>query len=190
MLQIINENAPKVKLNRVLVKNTIENHYASKRKTPDSQRFKSLLIAAMFLAVDPQLKSGTSFKLDLSDNFLSKRLDVTTNQATRIRAELKSAGLIFFPEWSRPKKEGDYPCWLVKHEYMTFMETEKVKRAVVNRKYQPLYYVVKDDAQREVYSMLSEYDAVITMKVFMQLVYKTLDEKLAELGIEKAQLLR
>ena len=156
-------------------------------KRREQQR--DLVMALCIEVVEAQLKVG-KFKLDLSDTKISLALGVSMNQAKNIRLLAYDMGLIFFPEWSRPKAPGHYPIWLLRYDFMNVPWEKKEKRVVKNSKYVERYYEIRSEAYVIVADRLRIGEQRVTTALFMQQSYLVLDELLGERGLTKEGLLR
>jgi hypothetical protein len=189
-----------IKIEKVLAK--ISEHFESKnaasiaagiKPRPGTQRrMKEEMMAIVELVIAPQL--ARSFRLDLSDDFISARLEMSERRAKYLRSEMKDAGLIFFPEYSKPKKAGDYPIWMLEKEFIVFVDLDeagiKVKKSERFKKYKPLYFRLYTAACKDVYQELEEYDICIDIRTFMNDVYKRLNAELEFRGLTKEMLLK
>ena len=156
-------------------------------KRREQQR--DLVMALCIEVIEAQLKVG-KFKLDLSGTKISLALGVSMNQAKNIRLLAYDMGLIFFPEWSRPKAPGHYPIWLLRYDFMNVPWEKKEKRVVKNSKYVERYYEIRSEAYVIVADRLRIGEQRVTTALFMQQSYLVLDELLGERGLTKEGLLR
>lgn len=135
-----------------------------------------------------------SFRLDLNDKLLSEAIGVSERRAKQVRLELKAADITWFPEWSKQKKKGQYPWWMLKKEFITFKSLKdegiKVKKKVKNRKYKPLYYKYYSEATAEAYAELEEWDMIVDIQEYMSMVYSILNKNLKKDGLTKEMLLK
>lgn len=160
-------------------------------KTPriaPQEKLKLEMITFIEEIILPQLETG--FRLDLSDKLVNETLNIPARRVKQIRLELKAAGIIWFPKWSKPKKLGDYPYWMVQKEFINFVEfAEKVSNPRTS-KYNNHYCMLLDQAKKECYDDLVEYENYVTVQQYMVMVYTNLNMKLAKLGLTKTDLLK
>lgn len=99
---------------------------------------------------------GKNYHLDLSDTRLLDETGLSSRRLKTIRLDvLKKAGVIWFPESSRPKKLGDYPNWMFRKVFLVF---KKFVRVIKNTfgpkphnipkgsKYVPQYHALRNEA--------------------------------------------
>lgn len=196
--RIITPKAPtKVRPNMPAVNRALKAYYAKRDaetkaagKEPRAGARRAEMIKhlkQLVTLIGKQLQTG--FRLDLSDDVLSRGLKLSIKQVQKLRLLLKDVGVIFFPKWSRCTQPGDYPWWMMKFEYMVFEAVEHVKRAVKNRKYVAQYYDLYREACREAYSDLEKMDIYVTPATYMMMVYEILDVNLKREGLTKEDLL-
>lgn len=194
--RIISSPSAVTVLRRAQVETAITAHFQKKNdalilaggKPRLATQFKKIeeMLSIVFGIIDVQLEDG--FRLNLNDKIISEYVGVSESRAHQLRMELKAAGVIWFPEWSRPKKAGDYPYWMVVETFLNFDKIEK--KTPKNRKYVQKYYDLRKDACKEVYAELVDFDVCVTMATFMQAAYAKLAQKLEDLGLTRAALLR
>lgn len=194
--RIISSPSAVIGLRRAQVERAITTHFQNKNdatllaggrlRLASQAKMTEQLLSIVFGIIDVQLEHG--FRLNLNDEIISEYVGVSERRAQTLRLELKEIGIVWFPEWSRPKKKGDYPYWMVAVDFLNFEKKEK--KTPKNRKYVQKYYDLRKAACKAVYADLVELDCYITMAAFMQDAYKRLDEKLEYLGLSKADLLR
>lgn len=148
-----------------------------------------LVLDFCFKVIEPQLQQ-LKFRLDLSDTTVSQALDISIHQAKRIRLLAKEMGLIFFPEWSRPKKKGHYPLWLMRFDYFTIPWDKRTKREIKNPMYVPFFYELRSEAYALVAEELRQDGVQVPTKTFMKASYEKLDELLLREGLTKEELLK
>lgn len=199
MSRIHSKVKPKFRnIKKDLVKQRIEEYFVNKNKEMESigkkprlsyqEKMKKEMIEFVFELINEQLEF--SYVLNLNDKLVSEKINVSERRAKQIRLELRKANVIWFPEWSRPKAMGHYPKWMLVKEFIEFEEFEVKKTKVVkNRKYKPLYYVYYNEAKKEAYDELIEYDLHTSIEFYMQRVYKLLNENLSLNDLNKDMLL-
>lgn len=164
-------------------------------KTPRLALQKKLeqeMIDLVEYVIIPQLEN--SFRLDLNDKLLAEKLGISERRAKTVRLELKAAEITWFPEWSRPKKKGQYPWWMLQKHFIIFKnlneDVEQPKKAPKKQKYQPLYYQYLAEAKAETYASLEEWDMIVSVKEYMIMVYETLNQNLERDKLRKEMLLK
>lgn len=150
------------------------------------------MLLVMQLVVMPQL--GQNLRLDLRDSLIVELVGLTTRRAQDVRLKLKEAGVLWFPKWSKPKKKGDYPTWMVEIEFLEFVNEVKKKRVIKNSKYTAEYNKMVKEVRGAFYRTLKEEleegDKLPTTEDFIKTSYRILDAKLATLGLTKADFLK
>lgn len=156
------------------------------------EKLKNEMFDFVEFVINEQLEE--SFRLDLNDRLVSEKIGVSERRAKQVRLELKAAEIIWFPEWSRPKKKGQYPFWMVEKDFIVFKDLRdegiKVKKKVKNRKYKPLYYKYYSEATAEAYEELEEWDMIVGIQEYMTMVYRILNNNLKRDGLSKEMLLK
>ena len=156
-------------------------------KTPraGSRRLKMRdeMVRAVSELIAPQLEEG--FHLDLNDAAMADTLGISERRARQLRLDLKEAGLIFFPEWSRPKKKGDYPYWMLDSKYMVFQESPRRMSVRDESRYLPLYWEIYDKVKREFNQDLEEADSTIYIDQYMMVVHTRVNQELASRGLTR-----
>lgn len=204
--RILNEKKPpvQVKLDRKLVRSKLRVFVereqtklsSSERKVraTTSDRLLKDMIEFVMKVIEPQLKKG--FRLDLSDELVQKKIGVTRSRSKVLRLKLKDAGVIWFPEWSRPKKPGHYPLWLVAKDFLVYQtspekrKTKKEREEEMNSRYHPEYFKIYSEVCSEVYRDLEEDDRFVTLKEYMIEVNIRLNLKLKTMGLTRDMLKR
>lgn len=180
-------------------KATISKHFAAKiakaktrgkrSRIANIRKMQFEMSQVLELVVAPQISKD--FRLDLSDTKISETLNVSERRSKQLRLELKAARVAWFPEWSRPKKKGDYPYWMLFKEFINF--PSKTKRSFTpktSKKYNQRWCRLYDLAKKEVFAELESLDARVTVKQFMMMVYHTVNSYIKQLGLTEAQILR
>jgi hypothetical protein len=157
-------------------------------RTLDHDRLKSEMLQVVNLVIAPQL--ADSWRLDLSDKRIKLALGISDRRAKQVRLELKAAGIIWFPEWSRPRKEGHYPYWMIYKKFVKVAKPEKKKfTPKTSKKYNQSWCLMYDQAKKEVFADLDLYSMRVTVKQFMIMVYRTIDSYISRLGLLKESFL-
>jgi hypothetical protein len=154
----------------------------------DLNKLKDQMKQFLSLVIAPQIQKD--FRLDLNDEMISRELGVSERRAKQIRLELKAAGIIDFPEWSRPKKKGDYPYWMVVRSFIQF--PIKKRRTFVpktSKKYNQIWCRIYDQAKKVVFADLELYSMRVTVQQFMVMVYQTINKHIARMGLTKESFL-
>lgn len=201
MGRIYSNVKPKFKnVKKELVKEKINEYFDEKNKELESkgkkprlavqEKLKREMTEFVFEIINEQLEY--SFTLDLNDRLVADKINVSERRAKQIRLELKNAGLIWFPEWSRPKAKGHYPKWMLAKEFIEFEKFDKEKQVskAKNKKYKSLYYSYYEDAKKEAYNELIDRDLYVDIRSFMVRVHELVSENLALDNLDKEMLLK
>lgn len=193
MFENVNMRAIKERVNEYFEnKNAIMIAEGRKPRLGLQEKLRKEMIEVVEFVIIPQLEN--SFRLDLNDKLLAEKLGISERRAKTVRLELKAAGITWFPKWSKPKKKGDYPWWMLQKNYIIFKtlkdEGVKIKKKVKNRKYKPLYYKYYSEATAEAYRELEEWDMIVSIQEYMARVYQILNNKLEQNGLTKEMLLK
>lgn len=200
MTRIISTEALKIRtLNIAKAKKTITAHFSKKIEAlkaegrrpryANHEKMKTQMLQVIELVIATQIEEG--FRLDLSDKTIALALSVSARRAKQLRLELKAAGVVWFPEWSRQKKVGDYPYWMIVKNFIKFPKFEKkVPKPKTSKKYNQRWCGIYDQAKKDVIADLELYSMVVTVKQFMVMVYQTVNYYIDQLGLTKEGLLR
>lgn len=199
MSRIIGDRvASAVTLDLEKIEKVISEHFATKAnaaraesrrvRTLNHNRLKAEMLQVVNLVIAPQIEKG--YRLDLCDKIITSTLNVSDRRAKQIRLELKDAGITWFPEWSRPRKEGDYPYWMVVKDFIIIPRPEKKKfKPKTSKKYNQSWCRMYDQAKKDVFADLELYSMYVTVKQFMMMVYQTIDSYISRLGLTKQSFL-
>lgn len=160
-----------------------------KPRYANHQRMMTEMLQVVKFVIAQQIEEG--FRLDLSDKTISLAIGVSDRRAKQLRLELKAAGIVWFPEWSRQRKLGDCPYWMIVKNLIKFPILEKrVTKPKTSQKYNQRWCKIYDQAKKDVFADLDLYDMRVTVKQFMVMVYQTVNLYIAQLGLTKEGLLR
>lgn len=153
----------------------------------DQEKMITGMMGIVSNVIAPQIEEA--FRLDLSDRLIGEELGFAPRRSKQLRLELKDAGVVWFPEWSRQKKAGDYPYWMLTYSFIIFRNVEKkAKTAKTSKTYNQRYCDLYEAACKAAYAELVEYQAVVTIRQFMANVYRILNDHLDANGITKESL--
>lgn len=150
--------------------------------------------------IQKQLDQGIT-KLDLNDAVMAEELGCTEREAKRTKDKLSKLNFIFVPGWARQKKEGDYPIWMMNHDYCEknflniIAETVKNTRKKI-RKYVNGFYSLWNLAAYRVVKFLDEMEAyhgvrpVLSGAEFGMLRNQEMNSILKDKGLTRADFLK
>jgi hypothetical protein len=198
-MRIIGNNLAAVSLDIEAIEYAIQEHFARKNAISAAQGIKPRLgqqekmITEMMDTVRnviaPQIEE--QFRLDLSDSTITREVSIPARRAQKIRLELKAAGIIWFPKWSRPKKKGDYPYWMAVMTFIVFTDlVKKTRMPKTSKTYNQQYCDLYDQAVIDLFSDQDLKDACWTIREFMVGLNKILNGKIEALGLTKADLVK
>lgn len=181
--------AAKKAINHYFAKNLADSKAAGRRsRLKDHNKLKYEMYQFLLLIVLPQF--GDNPRLDLNDELVSKELDVSERRAKQIRLKLKEAGIVEFPEWSRPKKKGDYPYWMIVRRFIQLpIRMKRTFTPKTSKKYNQTWCRLYDQAKKVVFADLELYSMRVTVQQFMVMVYQTLNKHISYMGLTKESFL-
>jgi hypothetical protein len=181
-----------------LIEQTIDEHFARRLEADlaagivprraDREKMKTQMLDFVIHVIAPQMTDG--FRLFLDADRIEEA-GFSARRGKQLYLELKAAGVIFFPEWSRQKGPGQVPFWMLVTTFIDFQNVErKAKTPKTSKTYNQKYCDLYEEACKMAYAALVEYRAQVTIQTFMCNVYSELNGLLRTLGIDKADLVK
>lgn len=151
----LNLPAIRAKLRAARKKQTAEAKAAGKRvaqNDPRIEAFDARAVAYLKKVVAPQLQPE-DMTLTLTNSAAAKILGCTPSQADETKRYLRSLGIIYCPEWARPKAKHHRAFWFVRFAYLEGEEVAPKKRKPATKctlKYTPEFYAFREQMREEV----------------------------------------
>jgi hypothetical protein len=195
--RIINPNHGLISVHIGAVETAINSHFDTKNelkiaaggrpRLADQAKMKMQMMLIVTQVITPRI--AESFRLHLDDLAVTEELNISARRAKQLRLELQDAGIVWFPEWSRPKRPGHRPYWMLVQSFIKWPEVEmKAKTAKTSKTYNQTYCVMFEAACKKAYAQLVRDDRYIMIREFMPMVYGILNADLATAGITKESL--
>jgi hypothetical protein len=155
-----------------------------------TNKLKAEMLDIVRYIIAPQLTEG--FKLDVSNDTIATTLGVTARRARYLRQELNDAGVIYFPENTRPKAPGHVPIYLVVKEFIQYPETVKHAPAgpKTSKTYNQDWCDIWDNAKADLIAELKASGSRLTPIEFRMVIQSNVNFYIHTLGLEKVDFLK